>query len=160
MPKNKVKQILESNFKLKLYFLKHMPMGFFSGMKIEEYTGEKSSVSVPFNYFTKNPFRSVYFAVQAMAAELSSGLVALEAVSQMPVPVSMLVLEMKSEFTKKARTKITFTCENVKEIKQTVQASVNENAAKTITVTSTGRDLQGDVVSKFYITWTFKPKTK
>ena len=150
----------KNKFKLSLYFLKHMPMGFLSGLRVVEFDDKHASVSVPFNYLTKNPFSSMYFAVQSMAAELASGVIAIDSVMQAPVPVSMLVLKMDAEFMKKARSKIVFTCNNGEEIKKAIADSIETNEGKTVTITSTGKDTEGDVVSVFHFTWTFKPKIK
>ncbi len=143
-----------------MYFLKNMPMGFVNGLRVTDFNDEKAVVTVPFNYWTKNPFKSIYFAVQSMAAELSSGAIALDTVANAKVPVSMLVLNMKADFRKKARSKIKFICEDGQKIRQAVAKSVETNEGQTVTVTSTGFDKQGDIVSVFNFTWTFKPKTK
>ena len=143
-----------------MYFLKNMPMGFVNGLRVTDFNDEKAVVTVPFNYWTKNPFKSMYFAVQSMAAELSSGAIALDTVANAKVPVSMLVLNMKADFRKKARSKIKFICEDGQKIRQAVAKSVETNEGQTVTVTSTGFDKQGDIVSVFNFTWTFKPKTK
>lgn len=135
-----------------------MPMGFFNGLRVEEFNDQKASVSVPYNYLTKNPFKSMYFAVQSMAAELASGVIAIDSVLKASVPVSMLVLNMDAEFKKKVRSKVIFTCSDVKAIIDTITDSIETNEGKTITITSTGIDTEGDIVSIFHFTWTFKPK--
>jgi hypothetical protein len=154
----KLQKKFKSKIRLKLFFLKNMPMGFINGLRIIEFDNEHASVSVPFNYLTKNPFKSMYFAVQSMAAELTSGAIAIDQVAKASVPVSMLVLKMEAEFVKKARSKIIFTCNNGKEIIQTIQKSIETNEGQTIKVTSTGIDSEGDIVSIFHFIWTFKPK--
>lgn len=155
---NNLEKVFRSRFKLNLYFLKALPMAYFAGLKVDEFTEDKVSVSVPFKWSNKNPFKSMYFAVQSMAAELSSAVIALSAIANVKVPVSMLVLKMEAEFTKKARTKVVFTCKDVQNIKNTVSESISTGEGKTVKITSTGLDLNGEVVSVFYITWTFKPK--
>lgn len=149
---------LKNKFQLSLYFLKKMPMGFFNGLRVIEFNDELTSVSVPYNYLTKNPFKSMYFAVQSMAAEFTSGIIAIDSVLKSSVPVSMLVLNMDAEFIKKARSKIIFTCSDVKSIIDTINESIETKEGKTVTITSTGVDKEGDIVSKFHFTWTFKPK--
>lgn len=158
--KKDLKKVFLSKFRLSLYFLKHMPMGFFNGLRVIEFDDKKASVSVPFNYFTKNPFKSMYFATQSMAAELASGIMALSEISKASKPVSMLVLNMEAEFRKKARSKIIFTCNDGLEISKTIKEAIETNEGRTVTITSTGVDTQGDIVSVFKFNWTFKPKTK
>lgn len=152
------RRLANNNFLLKLFFLKKMPMGILSGMRVVELDTEHCSVSVPFNYLTKNPFKSTYFAVQSMAAELSSGIMAISEVNQAPKPVSMLVLDMKANFTKKARTKVVFTCNDGKEISGAVHKAISTGEGQTVTIISKGIDSDGDMVSEFQFTWTFKAK--
>jgi len=52
--------------------LRKLPMGFIAGLKMEALDPSKSTVSVRFKWVNQNPFRSLYFAVLSMAAELST----------------------------------------------------------------------------------------
>jgi hypothetical protein len=115
-------------------------------------------VSLPFRFLTKNPFKSVYFASQAMASELSTGILALSHTYGQNPPISMLVFNMKADFIKKARTRIFFECSHGLEIKNAVDQCIQTNEGVTIEVKSTGKDSFGDIVSQFYFTWTFKAK--
>jgi acyl-coenzyme A thioesterase PaaI-like protein len=158
MRKNKIINLVESSWKMKLYMLTNLPMGFIAGLKITEITTENAQISVPYNFINKNPFKSMYFAVQAMAAELSSGILALSEVSNAKEPVSMLVLNMKASFIKKARSKVVFTCNYGKEIKKAIENSISSREGQTVDVVSVGLDNEGDKVAEFTFTWTFKPK--
>lgn len=157
--KKDFRSLVASPLKLNLFFLRKMPMGFLSGLRVTSIDKQHASVSVPYNYLTQNPFRSMYFAVQSMAAELSSGVIAISEVMNAPKPVSMLVLDMKAQFSKKAKTKVVFTCNDGEAIARAVQEAVETNEGQTVTITSTGVDQQGDVVSTFHFTWTFKTKS-
>lgn len=160
MARNKdFRSMVASPFKLKLFFLKKMPMGFISGLRIKSIDKKHASISVPYNYLTQNPFRSMYFAVQSMAAELSSGVLAISEVMSASKPVSMLVFDMKAQFSKKATSKIIFTCNDGEAIANAVQKAVETNEGQTVTVTSTGVNSNGEVVSEFSFTWTFKTKS-
>ncbi len=158
--KTDFKKLALNRWKLKWFFIGKMPLGFLAGMRVVAFDEEKAAVSIPYNYITKNPFRSVYFAAQSMAAELSSGVIAINEVMNAPLPVSMLVFNMDARFTKKARSKVVFTCNGVKEIKETVRNAVETGEGQTVTVTTTGVDAEGDVVSVFHFTWTFKTKSR
>jgi hypothetical protein len=153
------KDLIQNNFKFKLYLLKHLPAAFFSGIKLKEISEEKALVTIPFKYMTKNPFRSVYFASQAMAAELATGILALANIYGRIPRVSMLVLEMKANFEKKAVTNLTFECNEGLKIKEAVEKSIETNEGVSVTVRSVGKDKTGEIVSVFHFTWTFKPKT-
>lgn len=155
---NKIERMASSPLKMKLFMMKQLPMAFLAGLRIVEFNESRARVSVPFKFLNKNPFRSLYFAVLSMAAELSCGIIALAAVSEAKVPVSMLVLKMRAEFTKKARTKITFTCNDGEKIKKTIEKSIETGEGQTIEVHSSGLDSSGDTVAEFIFEWTFKPK--
>ena len=148
-----------NRWKLNWFFLKKMPLGFIAGMRVVSFDDNHASVSIPYNYITKNPFKSVYFAAQSMAAELSSGVIAINEVVTAPVPVSMLVFNMDAQFTKKARSKVIFTCNDGMAIKNAVKKTLETGEGQTVTITTKGTDSDGDVVSVFHFTWTFKAKS-
>jgi len=152
------RKLAGNRFRLNLFFIKHMPMGFLNGLRIIEIDKKHASVSVPYNYLTKNPFRSLYFAVQSMAAELSSGAMAIAEVKAAPRPVSMLVFDTQAKFTKKAQSKVVFTCNDGEAISRAVQETLKTGEGKTVSITSIGIDEAGNQVSEFQFTWTFKVK--
>ncbi len=152
------KKLSLNRWKLYWFFIKKMPLGFISGMRVVNFNDNYASISLPFNYITKNPFKSVYFAAQSMAAELSSGIIAINEIYKAPVPVSMLVLNMDAQFTKKAKTNLLFTCNDVKTIAHAVKKTIESDKGQTVTITTTGTDKNGEIVSVFHFTWTFKTK--
>ncbi len=152
------RKLAKNRLFLNLFFIRNMPMGLLNGLRIIEVNEKHASVSVPYNYLTKNPFRSLYFAVQSMAAELSSAVMAIAEIRSAPRPVSMLVLDLKATFIKKARSKIVFTCSNGAEIVDAIKKTLETDEGQTVTILSKGVDKDGDVVSEFHITWTFKAK--
>jgi len=154
------RKIVKSKFKFRLFMLKNLPSAFFSGIKVAKISEEKAIVSIPFKFLTQNPFKSVYFASQAMAAELSTGVLALSHVHKRNPRVSMLVFNMRANFTKKATSKIFFTCEDGLKIKNAVEESIKTGEGVTVEAKSTGKNKDGDIVSEFYFTWTFKPVSK
>lgn len=154
------RQFVRNKLKFKLFMLKSLPSAFFSGIKITEIDDEKAVITIPFKFLTKNPFKSMYFASQAMAAELSTGILALSHISGKKPSISMLVFDMKASFTKKAKTKVTYICNDGLKIKNAIEESIKTSEGITIEAKSIGKDSFGDVVSEFYFTWTFKPKTQ
>jgi len=158
MSKNKIKILAKSPWKMKLYMMLNLPMGFIAGLRITELTSAKAQINVPYKFINKNPFKSMYFAVQAMAAELSSGILALSEVSEAKEPVSMLVLNMRASFTKKARTVVSFSCNDGDKIRKAITTSIETREGQTCDVVSVGIDKEGDQVAEFVFTWTFKPK--
>jgi len=158
MSPTKFEKLANNRLKMKIFMLSRLPLAFLAQLSIDHMDRHKSAVSLPYNYLTKNPFRSIYFAALSMAAELSTGILALAHVEKSGKQVSMLVLGMRAEFLKKAKSRIVFTCDQGDLLEKTIADSISENTGKTSEVYSSGIDSSGDIVAKFWFTWTFKPK--
>jgi len=104
---------------------------------------------------SQNPFRSIYFAAQCSAAELSTGILATLAIAEHG-NISMLVSKVEAEYMKKATSKTTFTCEDGQLITDAVQAAIDTNEGQAVTVTSTGIQQSGEIVSVTKFTWSFR----
>jgi hypothetical protein len=154
---DKLRRDLLKPWKLKLFMLAKLPMGFLAGLKVTECTERAAAVTIRFGYLTKNPFRSMYFACLAMAAELSTGVLGL-----LPTlagsPVAMLIVGLEGEFTKKAVGLITFRCEDGEAVKQAIAETRATGEPRVVPCTTTGRDETGDVVATFKFTWSFKAR--
>ncbi len=142
---------------MRWYFWRHLPSVAFWGAKVVEISPERCSIMLPFSGRTKNPFRSIYFAAQAGAAELSSGLLAALAVHGEP-PVSMLVTQFEMEFIKKATAPGYFSCEQGAEIFQAVRQTLQSGEATSVDAVCIARMPDGTEVSRSKIHWSFKRK--
>ena len=78
-----------------------LPLAFITGLKIEKCNVDECVTSVRLKHLNKNPFGSTYFAVLSMAAELSTGALALTAVEGMNPSVALILTSMKADFVKK-----------------------------------------------------------
>ncbi|MBJ6144553.1 DUF4442 domain-containing protein [Hymenobacter sp. BT559] len=137
--------------------LRKLPLAWLAGLRLTALTPEAATVTIRYKYLTQNPFRSIYFAALAMAAELASGIQAMMH-TQGGGPVSMLVVGLQAEFSKKAVGLITFTCPDGAAIAAAIAESRATGQGRTVTCTSTGRDEVGDMVAVFQIRWSFKAK--
>jgi hypothetical protein len=147
-------------FKFRLFLLSKLPAAYFSGVRVREVDEHKCSVTIPFKWLTQNPFHSTYFASLSMAAEMSTGTLALAQIYKRQPPVSMLVVKVESHYFKKAADRTTFTCEDGLLIKQAVEDSIASGEGKTVTAKSVGRNKAGEIVAEFFVTWSFKAKQK
>jgi hypothetical protein len=147
-----------SPFLFRLFSLKELPMLFLAGIRVKELTREHCITTIKYSYLTKNPFRSVYFACLGMAAELSSGVIAMMYVKGAKPGVSMLVTGTKAEFTKKATGRIRFTCKDGKKIEDAIASTQKSGEGVITEVRSVGVDEAGDIVASFVFTWSFKRK--
>lgn len=150
-----------SPFNQWLFLWAKLPAAAFMGVRVKELNPEKSVVTLPYRWRSQNPFKSIYFAAQAAAAEMSTGILASMAIHKRG-KISMLVADMRAEFSKKANKKTTFTCEAGPEIFEAVQKAIDTGEGQTVTIESIGRMTNRDgnlvEVSRFYFTWTFKVK--
>ncbi|MEO6637719.1 MAG: DUF4442 domain-containing protein [Ginsengibacter sp.] len=158
MQKNEFLKLANHRFKFGMYLFYKLPAAFFSGVRVREIDEEKCITSVPFKWLTQNPFRSTYFASLAMAAEMSTGTLALSNVYKRKPSISMLLTKMEANYFKKATGTIYFTCEQGKEITSLVEDAIQCGEGKSIIVKSTGRNKDRDIVAEFLFMWSFKSK--
>ena len=138
--------------------LAKLPSAFICGVRVRQFEEDKVVVSVPYKWLSQNPFRSIYFACQAMAAEMSTGLLGLGHTYRLDRPVSMLVTGLDAVFSKKANERIYFTCIDGHAIQQLIQQAIATGEGQTFAATSIGTTKSGEEVSRFTIEWSFKVK--
>lgn len=149
---------LAGSSKFKLFLFAQIPAAFFSGVRIKNITQELCRVTVPYKWFTKNPFRSTYFACLSMAAELSTGALAMMYVYKHRPSVSMLVVKMEAAYYKKATGITTFTCEDGLQFKKAINEAIQTGESVLLSSDAVGVNENNDVIAKFSITWSFKIK--
>jgi len=127
--------------------LKRLPSVVFWGISISWIDDQLCKVRIPFTWRTQNPFKSIYFAALAGAAELSTGALC-----------QMLLADFRAEYLKKANTAITFTCDQGLELAAVLDSLTEQGDTAQFSMISTGRNDRDEVVAKAYITWSFKRK--
>jgi hypothetical protein len=142
----------------RLYLLKILPMGFFAGLRIDSVTREKCVVTVPYKWLNKNPFRSIYFAVLGMGAELSTGFPAFSFTWKAKPAISMLITGVRGEFSKKATGRIYFTFDQLAAMQEAIEKTIISGEGETFECVSVGRSKDGKEVARFYFTWSFRVK--
>lgn len=154
----RLRRSVRSPFKLAAFMAAKLPMALLAGIRVRHLDTEQCVTTVRYRWITTNPFKSTYFAVLAMAAEMSSGALGLSLVQAAPVPVSILVVGMESEFVKKATGLTTFTCTDGPLIQDAVKEALRTGEGVTVTSRSVGVDEAKEVVARFTITWSFRRK--
>lgn len=144
--------------KLNKYLMFKLPSAYFCGVRTTELTEEKCVVKVRHKWINQNPFNSMFWAVQGMAAELSTGALVMSYIRASNHKISMLVLNNKANFSKKARGRITFSCSQGLDVKNAIERTIETGEGQTIWMHATGIDEQGDEVSNFSFEWTLKVK--
>ena len=92
--------------KINTFLFFKLPSAFICGVRVKQLKTAKCTVTVKHRWINQNPFNSMYFAVQAMAAEMSTGALVLYQIKKSNKKISMLVANNKGNFTKKATGKI------------------------------------------------------
>ena len=150
--------IANNPFKFRLFLLTRLPAAYLAGIRIRECNDDFCSVSISYNWLTQNPFRSTYFACLSMAAEMSTGALAMANVYQRKPSTSMLITSVDSKYHKKAIGKTIFTCREGLTMKQTINQAYATSSPQMIRVKSEGYNQQNELVAEFWFTWSFKVK--
>jgi Domain of unknown function (DUF4442) len=144
--------------KINTFLAFKLPSAYLCGVRVKSINEQQCVVSVKHRWINQNPFNSMYFAVQAMAAELSTGALVLSQINNSRKKISMLVANNKSNFTKKATGRITFTCNDGLLIEKAIQQAVATGEGQTIWMKSIGIDQKGDQVSEMDFEWSVRVK--
>lgn len=151
-------EMMGNPVKLRYFLLRKLPSAYFSGVRVKKLDSGFAEVTVPFKWFSQNPFRSTYFACLSMAAEMSTGLLAMMHIYKRNPPVSMLVLSVNGSFHKKAIGITTFRCDDGENFRRVIDEAVLSGEGRTIQTTSKGINENGELVADFVITWSFKSR--
>jgi hypothetical protein len=139
-----------------LWMWKTLPLAAFAGLRVVRLDEEACAVRLPGGWRTQNPFRSTYFAAQAMAAEMSTGAPALVLLQDAAPSLAMLVVGLRASYTKKLVGTGTFTFEDVAGMRAAIERAATSDEPQAFVGRSVGRDGRGDAVAEFEVSWSFK----
>ena len=146
--------------KLNAFLFFKLPSAYFCGVRTKSLDETTCVVSVKHRWFNQNPFNSMFWAVQGMAAELTTGALVMSKIRSSGHKISMLVANNNAEFTKKATGRITFTCDQGKSIDDAIERAIETGEGQTVWLNSKGVNSEGVQVSDFNFEWTIKVKSK
>jgi hypothetical protein len=144
--------------KLNIFLFFKLPSAFWSGVRVMSISKEQCVVTVKHRWFNQNPFKSMYFAVQAMAAELTTGALLMMQIKKSGKNISMLVANNNSNFSKKATGRITFTCNDGHLIEAAIKQTIATGEGQTIWMKSVGVNEKREQVSEMNFEWSIKLK--
>lgn len=156
---NQFSKLISNPIKFRFFLFQQLPAAFFAGLRIAQFDSESCTVKIRYSWFSKNPFKSIYFAVEAMAAEMCSGMLAFGQVYKRNPKISMLVVKMEVNFIKKATGTILFSCEDGAAIQAAIDQSIQTGEGQTIVCLSKAKNSANETVAEFFITWSFKAKS-
>ncbi|MDR6967997.1 hypothetical protein J2X31_002011 [Flavobacterium arsenatis] len=141
----------------KFLFFK-LPSAFLCGVRAKQIDANQCTVTVKHRWINQNPFNSMYFAVQAMGAELTTGALVMLHIKKSGKKISMLVANNKGNFTKKATGRITFICKDGHLIEEAIQRTIATGEGQTFWMKSIGTNEQGVQVSEMDFEWSVRVK--
>jgi len=144
--------------KLNTFLFFKLPSAFWCGVRVKSISVQQCVVTVKHRWFNQNPFNSIYFAVQAMAAELTTGALVMMQIKNSGRKISMLVANNKGNFTKKATGRITFTCNDGHLIAEAIKQTIATGEGQTFWMKSVGVNEKGEQVSELDFEWSIKLK--
>ena len=151
-------RLIRHPLKFRIFLFLRLPSAFFAGVRVKQIDRSKCVVKIPFKWFSQNPFRSTYFACLSMAAEMSTGALAMAHIYKRQPPISMLVVKVESVYYKKATGVTVFTCTAGNQILQAIEETIKTGSGISLRVLSTGKNIHDETVAEFWITWSFKAK--
>jgi hypothetical protein len=155
---NQFVQKISNPIRFGFFLATKLPAAFFVGLRLNQIDEEHCTIGVRHSWFSKNPFRSMYFAAEAMAAEMSIGLLAFGYIYKQPSKVSMLVIKMEADYFKKGTGKLRFTCNDGKAIENAIAETLRTGQGITLICESVGKNEADQTVATFKFTWSFKAK--
>jgi hypothetical protein len=136
-----------------------LPSAYFSGIRVSAISDQMAKSTVTHRWINQNPFNSLFWATQGMAAELVTGILLMKKIKESGHEMSMLLVSQEGNFHKKAKGKITFTCEQGSEIDAFVEKAIATETGQQLVLKSAGVDESEDMVCDFQFTWSIKLKT-
>ncbi len=135
-----------------------LPSAWISGIRVKSIDDQQAVVTAKHKWINQNPFNSMYFAVLAMGAELSTGILVMKKIQDTGKNISMLVTGTQGEFTKKAKGRIRFICDEGKAIDAYIQKALETGEGVQFDLTSKAYDEANDLVCTFKFRWNIKQK--
>ncbi len=144
--------------KLNTFILFKLPSAYLCGVRVTYLNADTCNVKVRHKWLNQNPFKSMFWAVQGMAAELSTGALMISKIRASGKRVSMLVIANNASFFKKATGRIIFTCNDGHLIDKALAETIKTGSGQTVVMQAVGKNQDGVIVSTFNFEWSIKLK--
>ena len=140
------------------FLLFKLPSAYLTGVRLKSLSDTKAIVRVKHRWISQNPFNSLYYGVQAMAAELATGVLVIKKITESNKKISMLVTKQTASFTKKGKGYVSFTCKDGAVINKAIENTIETGEGQTILLKSQGLNEKGEQISIFEFEWSLKVK--
>jgi len=135
-----------------------LPLAYLGGVRVVSIEKETAIVNITHKWINQNPFKSMFWAAQGMAAEMATGVLVMKGIENLGKNVSMLVTNQRGNFTKKATGKIRFECHHGGLVSKALEESAENGEGRVITMKAEGFNKDGMSVCNFHFEWSLKVK--
>jgi acyl-coenzyme A thioesterase PaaI-like protein len=138
-----------------------IPLIFFVRPQIVEMCSTECVIKIPLKRRTKNHLKSMYFGVLAIGADLSGGLMAMDAIKTSGHKISLIFKDMNVDFLKRVEGDAFFTCQDGVAITNLVNEAIKtgERVYLPLKITTTVPEKFGrEPVAEFTLTLSLKIK--
>ncbi|KTS77418.1 hypothetical protein NS274_11665 [Pseudomonas oryzihabitans] len=142
-----------------LFVWAKVPIAKLAGLRLRQLDTTGCQIQVTLGWLNQNPFKSMFWAVEGMAAEFSTGILADLHIRRSGSRYAMLVVAMNARFTKKAVGTVVFRCDQGEAIAAALRLARETGEPQTLELRSLGTDESGDQVAEFCFTWSFKARS-
>ena len=141
--------------RFRFFTLISMPSAAFVGLKVDEVSEDSCQISVKGGWRSQNPFKTMYWAAQGMAAELATGATPFAISRAYSGKIRMFVIGTDVKFVKQAKGRIKFICEDAGKARAAIEESEISGKSVNCVMHAKGIDSDGDVVSDWKFEWNF-----
>ncbi len=145
--------------KLNTFLMFKLPAAYITGVRTKYIDDDKCLTTVKHRWINQNPFKSMFWAVQGMAAELTTGVLLIKKIQESKQNIAMLLVANEAQYFKKATGRIYFECTQGKEVSEVINKAIETKEGQTITLTSIGTNEEGIKVSELKFTWSVKVRS-
>ncbi|MDB9960761.1 DUF4442 domain-containing protein [Oceanihabitans sp.] len=145
--------------KLNLFLIFKLPAAYITGVRARYIDDVKCIVTVKHRWINQNPFKSLFWAVQGMAAELTTGALIINKIKPSGKNIAMLLVKNDASYSKKATGKITFECSEGHLIDEVINKAIHTGLGEQVTLNVVGKNSENVEVSRFNFTWSMKVRS-
>ena len=145
--------------KVNTFLIFKLPSAYFCGVRVKILEQQKCITTVKHKWINQNPFKSLFWAVQGMAAELSTGAIIINKIKESEKNIAMLLIKNEASYSKKATGRVSFECHEGDLIDAVIEEAIKTGKGQTVTLNVIGRNSNDEEVSEFKFTWSMKVRT-
>ena len=142
--------------KINAFLIFKLPSAYLCGVRVKRLEEQKCITTVRHKWINQNPFKSLFWAVQGMAAELSTGSIIINKIKESEQNIAMLLVKNEASYSKKAIGRVTFECNEGDLIDSVIDKAIKTGEGQTVTLNVLGSNNQNEEVSRFSFTWSMK----